>query len=98
MLLRVSFFSTAIQAWTLSTYLPLMIGDMVHLDDPFWACYLLLLEITKYCTARTTSVASATYVAVLIEQHHRAFRVCYPLVNMTPKLHYMVHFPQLLKL
>ena len=89
---------SATQAWTLSTYLPLMIGDKVPFDDQYWDCYLLLLEITKYCTARSTSVPSATYVASLIEQHHRAFRVCYPHVNMTPKLHYMVHFPRQLKL
>lgn len=96
--LQTFFPCTASQAWSLSTYLPVMIGDKVHHDDHFWACYLLLLEISKYCTARATSVPSATYVAVLIEQHHRAFRRCYPHVNMTPKLHYMVHFPRLLLL
>lgn len=92
------FILTASQAWSLSTYLPLMIGDKVHYDDSMWACYLLLLEISKYCTARTTSVPSATYLTVLIDHHHRAFRVCYPQVNMTPKLHYMIHFPRQLKL
>ena len=73
-----------------------MIGDKVDGDNDLWECYLLLLEITKYCTARITFVSSATYVAALIEQHHRAFRKCYPEINMTPKLHYMIHFPRLL--
>ncbi len=56
-----------------------------------------LLEITGYCTARVVSPGSADYVAVLIEQHHRLFRVCYD-INMTPKIHYMVHLPRLMKL
>ena len=87
----------ASQMWNLATFLPLMIGDKVESEDPYWECYLQLLEITKHCTAYVTSPGSADYVAVLIEQHHRGFRTCYPHVNMTPKLHYMVHLPKLLK-
>lgn len=87
----------ASQTWTLSTYLPFYIGDKVNEEDPYWECYLLLLQITKYCTARVISVSSVDYLAVLIEQHHNAFRVCYPSVNITPKLHYMVHFPRLIR-
>ena len=83
--------------WNLSTILPLIIGDKVEVDDLFWECYLTLLEITKLCTARITSSASADYLSVLIEQHHRRFRTCYPATNMTPKLHYMLHFPRLLR-
>ena len=84
--------------WTLSTLLPLMIGDKVKADDKYWECYLTLLEITKYCTARILSPGSADYVAVLLEVHHQLFRACYPYKNMTPKLHYMVHLPRLIKL
>lgn len=90
-------FIAASQMWTLSTYLPLIIGDKVDPEDPFWECYLLLLEITMHCTARSVSVSLTHYVAALTEQHHRAFQVCYPNVTMTPKLHYMVHFPRLMK-
>lgn len=83
--------------WTLSTFLPLMIGDKIRSDDPFWECYLCLLQITKYCTARIVSPGLSDYLAVLIERHHRGFRRCYPEQNMTPKLHYMLHFPRLMK-
>lgn len=88
---------TASQMWTLAAFLPLIIGDKIDMEDPYWECYLMLLEITMYCTARAISVSSINYVKVLIEQHHRAFRVCYPEVNMTPKTHYMVHFPRLME-
>lgn len=84
------------QMWTLAVLLPLMIGDTIPEDDPKWECYLLLLEITKICTARITSSEAADYLTVLIEEHHQLFKTCYPSTSLTPKLHYMVHFPKLL--
>ena len=85
-------FPAAAQMWTFAI-LPLIIGDKIPLDDPLWECFLLLLEITKYCTARVTSSASASYVKALVDQHHREFTRCYPDKRHTPKMHYMVHFP-----
>lgn len=77
--------------------LPLLIGDKIPEDNPLWECYLFLLEITKLCTAKVTSEDSANYLEVLIEEHHKLFAKCYPNKIMTPKMHYMVHFPRLLK-
>ena len=91
-----TFLCTAAQMWNFATYLPLLIGDKIPEDDPMWECHLLLLEITKYCTAQVTSKASAAYVAALIDQPHRTFKQCYPSRPLTPKMHYMVHFPRLL--
>ena len=78
--------------WTFSTLLPLIIGDLVPNDDQRWECFLLLLEIVKHCTSRVTSPKAAVIVAVLVDQHHQSFRKCYPGTNITPKMHYMVHF------
>ena len=44
----------ASQSWNFAIVLPLIIGHMVPEDDPHWECYLLLLQIVKYCTARVT--------------------------------------------
>ena len=68
----------ASQMWSFAVYLPLMIGDKVPEEDLMWECFLLLLEITKYCTARVTSRAASCYVQSLVDQHHREFRNCYP--------------------
>ena len=84
--------------WNFSILLPLIIGDKIKADDPLWSCYMLLLNIVKYCTAQLTSVESAEHLATLIDLHHREFKKCYPAVSITPKLHYMVHLPgQLIK-
>lgn len=88
---------TASQMWNLAVLLPLIIGDKIPVNDKRWESYLLLVEITKICTARVTSTALSDYLAVLIEEHHQVFRSCYPAISMTPKTHYMVHFPRLLK-
>ena len=82
--------------WNLAILLPIMIGDKISVDDKKWECYLLLIEIIKICTAHITSRELSDYLAVLIEEHHKLFRSCYPAVSMTPKSHYMVHIPRLL--
>ena len=71
----------------------LFIGDKVPENDSHWECFILLLEIVRYCTARTTCHSSAMYVAALIEDHHKLFRSCYPGVSLTPS---MDHFPRLM--
>ena len=86
----------ASQMWNFAVLLPLMVGDKIPEDDTKWECFLLLVEITKICTARVTSIAAANYLSALIEQHHRLFKSCYPTVSLIPKTHYMVHFPRLL--
>ena len=78
--------------WTLATILPLLIGDLIPDDQAHWECFLVLLQITKYVTARLTSPSVACYVAALVHQHHDEFKRCYPSVSLTPKFHYMVHF------
>ena len=78
----------------LATLLPLIIGDLVPEEEPHWECFLVLLQIVKQCTSRVTSPAASAIVGELVDQHHQNFKKCYPGVNLTPKLHYMVHFPQ----
>ena len=80
-------FSAAAQMWIFSTYLPLIIGHRIPPDNKFWECYLNLLDITDICTARVVSVSMAGYLSVLIEDHHVAFKRCYPGASITPKMH-----------
>lgn len=80
--------------WALAINLPLMIGDKVPTTDEKWECYLLLLDILQLCTTRVASSAQAGYLEALISDHHQLFIRCYPGVSITPKMHYMIHFPQ----
>ena len=71
-----------------------MIGDKIPKDDARWQNFLLLLEIIDYLFAPVLSHDHVAYLGVLIEEHHQAFTDLYPECNITPKLHYMVHYPQ----
>jgi hypothetical protein len=62
---------SASQCWTLGRYLPLIIGDLVPIDDINWRCFLYLHDILGIF-----------------------FRECYSSVNITPKLHYLIHIPE----
>lgn len=82
---------TAAQIWNLAN-LPLMIGDKVLVEDANWECFL-LLDILQFCTVRVSSSAHAGILEALIHSHHELFIRCYPDSSVTPKMHYMVHFP-----
>lgn len=84
----------AAQMWCLSRLLPLMLGDKVPETDRRWKNFLMLLEIMDYVFAPTLSQDHVAYLHVSIEEHHQTFIDLYPSCNITPKLHYMVHYPQ----
>ena len=84
----------AAQMWTFVVLLPLLIGDLIPLEQPHWECFLLMLEIVKQCTAKVVSASSSSFIKSLVFLHHSSFKTCYPGVALTPKMHYMVHFPR----
>ena len=79
--------------WVLAIHLPLMIGNNIPEDDTDWECFLTLLEILKISTARIVSKDLSNYLSALITNHHQLFTKCYPDSSITPKMHFMVHFP-----
>lgn len=89
-----TFLYTAAQMWNLAINLPLMIGDKIPSHDEKWECFLFLLDILQLCTTRIASKDHAGILEALIHDHHHLFTRCYPGVSITPKMHYMVHFPQ----
>ena len=93
-LLLTNFVYSASETWALARMLPLLIGDMVSDDNPFWQLYLLLLKILGIIMAPKISRAIAAYLRELIAEHHSTFTQLYPHCHLTPKFHYMVHIPQ----
>jgi hypothetical protein len=69
--------------------LPLLVGDLIPRGDSHWGCLLILLEISRICSAPVLSADTAAYLEVLIEEHHTRFKKLYPI---TPKMHFLVHF------
>ena len=80
--------------WCLTRLLPLMIGHAVPADDQHWDNFLLLVAIIDYLLAPVVHPEVASYLRVLIDDHHNEFVRLYPSCPVTPKLHYMIHYPE----
>lgn len=65
-------------------------------SDPYWDCFLLLLEITSYLLAPRISEDEVAYLNVLIPEHHKIFVELYPEASVIPKMHYLIHAPCLI--
>lgn len=85
---------TASQMWLLAKIFPILVGDLVPRDDPNWHCFLTLLKICEICVAPALSADTVAYLEVLIEEHHQHFTKLYPDKSITPKMHFMVHYPR----
>lgn len=83
-----------IKMWLLSRSLPLLIGHFVPVDDMGWQCFGLLLTILDICTSHSISADSVAYLITLIEEHHTLFKEVYPHASFTPKMHFLVHYPE----
>lgn len=71
-----------------------MIGDLVPDDNPYWNCFLILLNIVDFVCAPETTTGIAGHLRDLIKEHHVMFHQLYPHNPMTPKFHYLIHMPQ----
>uniref|UniRef100_A0A1X7UM88 Uncharacterized protein n=1 Tax=Amphimedon queenslandica TaxID=400682 RepID=A0A1X7UM88_AMPQE len=83
----------AAQMWCLCCLLPLLIGDKIPESDLRWQNFLILLSIMDLIFAPKVSQDDISYLSILIQDHHSSFSQHYPSCNITPKLHYMVHYP-----
>ena len=85
---------SASKMWMLAVMLPLLVGDLVPEDCEYWDLYNLLLRICSIVVSWEISRDTASYLSVLIEEHHTQFKVLYSEATIIPKMHYMVHYPR----
>ena len=71
-----------------------MIGERISQDNEYWCNFLLLLTIVDYLFAPVLSPDCTSYIKALIDDHHQAWLELYPSCNVTPKMHYMIHYPE----
>ena len=83
------------QMWTFSIFLSLIISHLITEDSEFWLNFLHLLDIIDIIFATSISKETCAYLESLISDHI-GFRQLYPSVNVTPKMHGMIHMPCLI--
>lgn len=74
-------------------FLPFLVADLIPTEDDHWEHYLLLMTITDYIFAPTTTNGIIAYLKMSIEDFLTDFRQLYPDRRVTPKLHYLLHVP-----
>ena len=85
----------AAEAWCLVRNLPLMIGSNIPEDEPHWQLLLFLLDCMDIIFAPVIMPdLILSQLELLIEEHHSHFKTIYPEVNLIPKLHFMLHYPE----
>ena len=79
--------------WCLSRFLPLLIGDLVPVENSRWKNFILLLQIKEIVFAPKTYVQLAAHLDVLVGDYLEGFTELNerPII---PKQHYMVHYPR----
>ena len=82
------------QTWLLARILPYLVARNIPDGDDHWKCYLKLLKIIDFALAPIVSRDVCALMKVLIEEHHMMFVELYPDRSVTPKMHYMTHYPE----
>ena len=89
----VNYYFKAAQMWCLARALPLLIGDLVAINDSNWGNFLTLLQIEEIVFAPKLSTQVAAYLGVLVQEYLETFSELYDR-NIIPKQHFMVHYPR----
>jgi len=79
--------------WCLGRCLPILIGDLIPEEHPYWNNFLLLLDIVNELFAPVTHPHRADYLSIIVGEFLEDFKELYPNRPLTPKMHYMVHMP-----
>ena len=87
----------AAQARLFLRLLPFMLCDLVEDDDEHYLLLKQLIEIVNIVFSPIISLETTNLLKLLIAEHLSKFKQLFPHVNITPKQHYLVHLPMMIK-
>lgn len=88
---------SASQMWCFIRILPLLIGDKIPTDNNYWHLYLFILNILDIVMAPRISISETFLLQEIIHDHHNLFLFLFPERRLTPKQHFLVHYPRLIR-
>lgn len=88
---------SASQMWCLIRILPLLIGDKIPANNNYWHLYLLILNILDIVMAPRISISKTFLLQEMIHEHHNLFLSLFPERRLTPKQHFLVHYPRIIR-
>ena len=87
----------AAQMWTLAKIMPFLIGSKIPVDNEYYDLLLILLEILDIVFAPLISINQTFYLQTLIYEHHKLYLSLDNKVHITPKLHFLTHYPRMIR-
>lgn len=84
------------QMWTLGRFLPLVIGQLIPEEDENWENFLCLRDIMDIIFAYPVHRSACGELEALISDHHSSFVELYSHIQITMKMHSIIHTPRLL--
>ena len=79
--------------WCLIRYLPLLIGDFIPEGDSHWANMITFCHIVDYVLSPKCTAETIDDLEHLIKLFLSQFILLYPDESVTPKMHYIIHYP-----
>jgi len=86
----------ASERWCLLRILPFLLSKVP--DENIWETYLNLREICDIVFAKQVPKGFIPYLSVCIANFLQNFQEVFPDIKMTPKMHFLVHYPRYLQL
>ena len=87
----------ACQIWTFLRVFPFLIEDKVKdVDDDVWNLIMLLSEIVEIICSPSIHLSTLPYLELLIAEYILKRKLVFPLNNLRPKHHYILHYPMLI--
>ena len=87
----------ASQNWCLISMLPLLLGDLIAIDDKFFKLILILNRIMIIVFSPTIALENTIVLEEHIRQIFLFFNQLFPSVNPINKFHRMVHYPAIIR-
>lgn len=87
----------ASQTWCLMRVLPLIIGHLVPPNNQFWGLFLDLSDLLEVVFAPVVYESTARHLSLSVENFLRHWKLVFPQESLTPKAHFLVHYPTALR-
>lgn len=87
----------AAQARLFLRLLPFILCSLVNEEDHFYPLLTQLLAIVQIVFSPVITLETTNLLKILIQEHLSQFKDMFPDVNITPKQHYLIHIPRMIK-
>ena len=75
----------------------MLIGSCIPEDDPVWRLYLIDMDLVDICCSPRFSTSTLIDLEVSLQIFFKKFKIVHPNCAVTPKMHFMMLYPYLMK-